>query len=350
MSWPQKEEIKQGVIDMLRVNMSLKEGERLLVISDLPHIHDWQTMDQSDLADMQERVMLGRLIADIAKEHFTNLDARFLPFPATGGHGTEPDDSTAAQMLDADVLICLTTYSMSHTNARENATKAGVRIASMPSFTHQMFAAGGPMAVDYQQVATDCQKFADLLTSTNEVSVHTRHGTDLRFSIAGRPGQTDDGLYGLEPEKWGNLPAGETFAIPIEGTGEGTLVAPAGWYPGLKEDMTFYFEKGEVVKLVGGGPVGDQFRQMLDLGNDDARCKARRNLAELGIGTNPNARQPDNVLEAEKIKGTVHIAIGDNIHMGGQVESDLHEDFVQPQADLSLDGQLVIIKGEWQNI
>jgi leucyl aminopeptidase (aminopeptidase T) len=350
MSWPHKETIAPGVTDMLRVNMSLKAGEKLLIISDLPHVHDWQTIDRRDLADMLERAMLGRSIADIAREYFTDSDVRFWPFPATGGHGTEPDEATAAQMQEADVLICLTRYSMSHTNARENATQAGVRIASMPGFTHQMFAPEGPMAVDYQQVADDCQKFADLLTSANEVSVRTPHGTDLRFSLAGRPGQTDDGLYGTKPEKWGNLPAGEAFAVPLEGTGAGTLVAPAGWYPGLNEDMTFYFEKGAVIRLTGGGPVGDQFRRMLALDKDELPYQARRNLAELGIGTNPNARQPDNVLEAEKIKGTVHIAIGDNIHMGGQVESDLHEDFVQPQADLLLDGQPAMIKGAWQDI
>jgi leucyl aminopeptidase (aminopeptidase T) len=350
MSWPHKETIAPGVTDMLRVNMSLKAGEKLLVISDLPHVHDWQTVDRRELADMLERAMLGRLITDIAREHFADAEVRFLPFPTTGGHGTEPDEATAVQMQEADVLICLTRYSLSHTNAREHATRAGARVASMPSFTHQMFAAGGPMAVDYQQVATDCQKFANLLTSTNEVRVRTPHGTDLRFSLAGRPGQIDDGLYGTKPEKWGNLPAGEAYAIPVEGTGEGTLVAPAGWYPGLNEDMIFYFEQGEVISLTGGGPVGDRFRQRLALDKEDLPYQARRNLAELGIGTNPNARQPDNVLEAEKIKGTVHIAIGDNIHMGGQVESDLHDDFVQPQADLWLDGQPVIVEGVWQNI
>jgi leucyl aminopeptidase (aminopeptidase T) len=251
-------------------------------------------------------------------------------------------------MREADVLIALTTYSLSHTNAREEATKAGVRIASMPSFEAQMFEAGGPMAVDHQQMAADCQAFADLLTAANEVIVRTSYGTDLRFSLKGRPGQVDTGLYGAEPGMWGNLPGGEAFAVPVEGTGEGQLVVLAGWYPGLSEDMTLRIEKGEVVELVGGGEVGDELRQLVDLGNDDPVCKARRNLAELGIGANPNARKPDNVLEAEKIKGTVHVAIGDNIHMGGQIESDLHEDFVQPQPAVFLDGDLVIAEGEWK--
>jgi leucyl aminopeptidase (aminopeptidase T) len=49
-------------------------------------------------------------------------------------------------------------------------------------------------------------------------------------------------------------------------------------------------------------------------------------------------------LEAEKIKGTVHLAIGDNAHFGGTVESDLHEDFVLPHPELFLDGELVDLK------
>jgi leucyl aminopeptidase (aminopeptidase T) len=94
--------------------------------------------------------------------------------------------------------------------------------------------------------------------------------------------------------------------------------------------------------------VGDRFRQSLDPESQDPVHQARRNLAELGVGTNPNARRPDNVLEAEKIKGTVHLGVGDNIHMGGQVESDSHEDLLQPQPDLILDGRPVIVNGEWK--
>jgi len=350
MSWLSREAITQGVLNMLRVNMGLRPGERLLVVTDIPRPRDWQVADLDKLEDMLERAMLARLIADIAAEHLSACPVSFVPFPATGGHGTEPDEATALRMLEADVLVALTTYSLSHTDAREGATQAGVRIASMPGFEARMFKAGGPMAVDYRQVAADCRAFADLLTTAKEAVVRTPHGTDLRFSLRGRPGQSDDGFYGTGPETWGNLPAGEAYIVPLEGSGEGQLVAPAGWYPRLTEDMIFRIEHGVVVELSGGGVVGDEFRRLLDLSSDDPVCKARRTLAELGIGTNPNAHRPDNVLEAEKIKGTVHIAIGDNLHMGGQVEADLHEDFVQPQPDLFLDGTPVIVGGEWKLI
>ena len=347
MSWPNKEVITPGVINMLRVNMSMEPGDKLLVVSDVPQFNEWQQDPLWVLQEALQRPVLARMICEIAREEFPGSEVIFRPFPSTGGHGTEPDPETAEQMRHTDVLLCLTSYSLSHTDARQNATHAGVRVASMPSFTHQMLAPGGPMAVDYNQVAADCRRFADILTAGDEVIVRAPHGTNLRFSIHGRPGQVDDGLYGQDPECWGNLPAGEAFVIPLEGTGEGVLVAPAGWYPDLEEDMAFTFERGQVVNLIGGGKVGDYFRKLINLGNDDPFYKTRRNLAELGIGTNPNAVRPDNVLEAEKILGTVHVAIGDNIHMGGAVESDLHDDFVQPDVDLIVDGRQLIKGSKW---
>jgi Leucyl aminopeptidase (aminopeptidase T) len=151
----------------------------------------------------------------------------------------------------------------------------------------------------------------------------------------------DTGLY-LQRGEWGNLPAGEAYIAPVEGTAEGVLVVQAGWHPGLTEEMRLVFRAGQVVEVLGGGRVGEELRQFLRPGDDAPLYAARRNLAELGVGTNPNARRPDNVLEAEKIRGTVHIAIGDNAHMGGRVAADFHEDFVVPQAELWLDGKRVL--------
>ncbi|MDH4208642.1 MAG: aminopeptidase, partial [Anaerolineae bacterium] len=177
--------------------------------------------------------------------------------------------------------------------------------------------------------------------------VRSAKGTDISFSLAGRKGGVDTGLC-TERAAWSNLPAGETYAAPVEGTALGVIVVQAGWYPNLSEDMVFTFEEGLVVRLEGGGKVGDKFRGLLRLDSGEETYRLRRNLAELGIGTNPNAKQPDNVLEAEKIKGTVHLAIGDSSHMGGRVVADLHEDFVIPEPDLLLDDRVIIERGEWR--
>ena len=52
--------------------------------------------------------------------------------------------------------------------------------------------------------------------------------------------------------------------------------------------------------------------------------ETRRNIAELGIGCNPNAVITGNVLEDEKVG--LHIAYGMSTHLGGKIKSDMHLD------------------------
>ncbi len=345
MGWPDKEQITKAVLDMLTINLDLKEGEKLLVVSDVPTSEHWRGKSQATLADILERAMLAKAVSEIALEHHPGCTVEFYTYPAVGMDGAEPPQAAAAKLRQADVVVAITSYSLSHTAAREEATKAGVRLASMPTFLARMFAPGGPMAVDYQQVAAEGQTIAEWLTAAQEAVVRTPEGTDMRFSLAGRRGESDHGLY-TEKGSWGNLPAGEAYIAPLEGTAQGQLVVPAGWYPGLRENMTLYFRDGLVYALEGGGAVGKNFLELLRPGDDREPYRSRCNLAELGIGTNPNASHPDNVLEAEKIRGTVHLAIGDNAHFGGTVSADLHEDFVLPHPDLLLDGEAVMRGGQ----
>lgn len=332
--------IVPGVRTMLEVNMGWKPGERLLVVTDIPRPEHWASESVPALEAMLERALLARRVAEVARQLYPDRSVEFVAYPATGSHGAEPPAELAARLLQADVVIALTTYSLSHTDAREAATKAGVRLASMPGFLAEMFYPDGPMAADYHQVAKDAEAFARLLTEAREARVRCPAGTDIRFRLDGRAGMADTGLY-IRKGEWGNLPAGEAYIAPVEGTAEGVLVVSAGWHPDLTEEMRLVFRRGEVVEVIGGGAVGDWLREFLWPGDPSPPYAARRNLAELGIGVNPNARRPDNVLEAEKIRGTVHLAIGDNAHMGGVVAADFHEDFVVPQAELILDGRLV---------
>jgi aminopeptidase len=70
----------------------------------------------------------------------------------------------------------------------------------------------------------------------------------------------------------------------------------------------------------------DEFTQYLREKLNERRDNG--NIAELGIGTNRAARRPDNILESEKIFGTIHIALGDNSSFGGKVKTPFHQDFV----------------------
>ena len=70
------------------------------------------------------------------------------------------------------------------------------------------------------------------------------------------------------------------------------------------------------------------------------------NLAELGVGTNDRARLTGNVLEDEKILGTVHVAFGASAAIGGTVSVPIHLDVVVLNASLEIDGRPVLEDGE----
>jgi len=327
----EKEKIAQGVINMFKVNMGLKSGEKALVVTDAPTVEEWMKYDSEKLTDFVKRSVLAKMVSEIAKDNFPDCNVEFFAYPSVGKHGTEPGKEVEEKMKAADVVVAITTFSLTHTEARENATKAGTRIASMPMFMAEMFYPGGPMAADYQKISEETKKIAELITEAKEAIVTSPAGTNMKFSVEGRKGGVDAGIF-TEKGAWGNLPSGEAYCAPVEGTGEGKLVVEPNWYPGLEEKMTLVFEKGNVVEIIGGGKVGDEFRSLLAFDKNEEPYISRRNLAELGVGTNPNAKRPDNILEAEKIKGTVHLAIGDSSHMGGKVASDLHQDFIIPKA------------------
>jgi leucyl aminopeptidase (aminopeptidase T) len=70
------------------------------------------------------------------------------------------------------------------------------------------------------------------------------------------------------------------------------------------------------------------------------------NVAELGIGTNEKARLTGNVLEDEKLLGTVHVAFGASAAIGGTVQVPIHLDCVVLHPDVVVDGRELVRDGE----
>jgi len=333
--------IRNAVVKMLTVNMGLKAGERVLFLSDVPTMNDWYA-GQDFITDFSMRTLTTRAACEIAKEEFPDNTVDLYLYPSCNGHGVEIPADAAAKVLEYDVIIAITTWSISHTDARSAASAKGIRIASCGNLELNMLMPDNVIDADYQQIAAKACHIADLLTPAKEVRLVTEAGTELSFSIEGRKGLADTGFYNT-PGAWGNLPGGEAYTAPVEGTANGTLVVLPHWAYGLDERMEFTIQDGCIIKIDGGGKYGDDLREhLLGAGSPHHRC----NVAELGIGTNYRASKPDNVLETEKIDGTVHIGFGDNAHFGGTVSSDYHDDMVVPEPDLYLDGQLVIQRGK----
>ncbi|MDR2527991.1 MAG: aminopeptidase [Synergistaceae bacterium] len=301
---------------LLTNNMGLRPGESLLVVYD------------------ETTLRVGEAFFEAGRQ--VGAKAMALRIPLLAKNGEEPFSVVARAMAESDVVVAPTGASLTHTQAKKNACKAGARVATMPRITEDMFF-NGPITADYNKVAELTKKITAFLDMAKTAELRSR-GYVLKMSLEGRAGIVSSGVYRNKGES-GNLPSGEAYIAPVEGSAEG-VVAIDGSFAGLgvlQSPLKLTFEKGKLTKVEGA----DAERLEAMLGDNPMA----RNLAELGIGTNDKARVTGVILEDEKIYGTVHIALGSNDTFGGAVAAGIHVDGIITKPELLLDGKLVTQNG-----
>jgi len=251
-------------------------------------------------------------------------------------HGEEPPKPVERSMMASDVVLAPTTYSLTHTQARLRACRAGARVATMPMITEEMMYRGAMLA-DYQKVSELTHSVADLLNRASRVEINTPAGTDLILDITGRMTIPDTGIFHNRGD-FGNLPAGEAFIAPIEGKARGRVVVDGSMVDTLWGTIEIKIENGRAVRI-SGKPANRLIKILKEAG------PKAYNLAEFGIGTNPKARLMGNVLEDEKVLGTCHVAFGDNSTFGGKVLAGIHVDGILLRPTIKLDGKIIMEKG-----
>ncbi len=249
--------------------------------------------------------------------------------------GQEPPAPIAEAMKLADVAVCITEHSLTHTKARKNAAANGTRVATMPGITADMFVEGA-VSADYSIVQQLTEQVTQYLTDGKTVRIE-KDGKALSFSISGRNGVPSTGVY-VNPGESGNLPSGEAYIAPVEGTADGQIVVD-GSIAGIGKiaaPLVLTVKDGRLVDAQ--GPAAEQLLQML--GDQQGRM-----LGEFGIGTNEKARIIGIVLEDEKAFGTIHVAFGSNLTFGGTVDAGVHIDLIVNKPDVYIDDVKLLDKG-----
>lgn len=182
------------------------------------------------------------------------------------------------------------------------------------------------------------QQWADKLNQGGEIRL-VGNETDLRFSFEGRQWLVGDGHF--------NMPDGEIFTAPVEGSVDGHISFE---FPGvlggrLVDNMRLEWVKGELT-LASAGKNEDFLRQIL--ASDEGASK----LGEFAFGTNESIdRFCKDIFYDEKIGGTVHVALGRAYPVcGGTNQSSIHWDIIKDtrrNGAVYLDGQKVFEKGEF---
>lgn len=255
-------------------------------------------------------------------------------------NGEEPPLSVSEMMKSVDVVICPTTKSLTHTKSKREATKLGVRIATMPGITKETLIRC--LSADPKNIEDLAASVFQRMRGVREIYVETKIGTEIILPVKRRRIIVSTGVL-TNIGASGNLPSGEVFIAPVEDESSGTIVFD-GSIAGiglLKEKVKVEIKKG-YIKNISGGKEAIAFEKMLkSVKNHKAFA-----VAEFGIGINDKAQICGDILEDEKVLGTIHIAFGNNLTMGGKIKVSSHVDGLVKKPDVYFDREQVMKNGK----
>ena len=185
--------------------------------------------------------------------------------------------------------------------------------------------------IDYALLQERCKKYGEILDRAVSVRVTAPGGTDVVIGLNGRRAKSDNGDFS-QMGSGGNLPAGEVFISPENGTAEGIICFDGSISLHdrdilIKTPVCCTVRQGYVTEIHGGSEAAELQKTIelaehnacdfekngrLPPGQGNVYAKNARNIGELGIGLNPQAIITGNMLEDEKAFRTCHFAIGQN--------------------------------------
>lgn len=304
--------------------------ERVLFLIDTP------TSEIKDNPPWEARRQMAREWLEIFKPMVSQADLK--QFSATGKHNGDIPVQTIEEAQNFDIVIAMTEYSASA--ALKTLTKGDhpKRVASMPTVEKNM--EDTAFQADYTLVKKYALALQELLTRAISADVIFDTNDQLHFDLRFREAEADKGECS-QSGQFINFPSGEAFIVPYEASPEEKNTHGAsqtsGIWPIIHEGVLLKMtvKENKISEISGPEPAKSQFKKIF------TKNPTRRNLAELGIGCNPNAIVTGNVLEDEKVG--LHIAYGTSSHFtGGTVTSDLHEDIVYSKK-CSIEGTSLIL-------
>ncbi len=304
-----------GAHKLVHVNGRVREGERVVVVTDYT------------MRDIAEFV--------ITEAREVDAEVTTCVMPMREHDGQEPPAPVAAAMREANVIFSPVRYSITHTRAMRAALEAGARAILMTAYTDDMLECPALIETDFEAQVDVCHRIGAAFTNGQSVRLTSPKGTDLSFSIEGKTANVLTNIP--QPGELAPVPDIEVNVVPVTGSAEGRLIADASVpYLGigvLDEPVVCQIETGYIREMTGGAQA-DVLRADLE-SHDDPHCF---NVAELGVGLNPNARLTGAMLDDEGVLGTIHIGIGTSFTLGGDIAAPTHYDLLMWAPTIEVDG------------
>ncbi|RLF81448.1 leucyl aminopeptidase [Thermococci archaeon] len=228
-----------------------------------------------------------------------------------------------------------------------------IRAFWSPGITKEIYLRSVP--INYTKLRDEATIIAKILKHGKEIHITTEKGTDLMIDIRDRKPLKDDGDF-RKAGSGGNIPAGEVFISPTIGKSEGVIVFDGTLGLGgesiiPKKPVKVYVENGFVSRIEDGKAakklekaIKDAEKMAIKIGKLE-EAKNSWHLGEVGIGLNPKAQMSGKLLEDEKIRKTIHIAIGANYDNDAPALN--HYDCLVWHPTVEVDGGRIMEKGNF---
>jgi leucyl aminopeptidase (aminopeptidase T) len=196
--------------------------------------------------------------------------------------------------------------------------------------------------IDYKALTALGKKIIRRMNKGGEIHLTSPNGTDLTFHAEGRPWGNDDGKpnppNAQVTQYIHNLPVGEVFVAPIETSAQG-VIYPKSMPGSMIQDITIRFhgkQKAEITAQKGSEHLEARLERAT--GNPYS-------IAEFAFGTNPCGNM---LLATEKAFGTCHVAVGQNVWLGGKNDSSIHWDFLIEDPTVTIGEKTILRNGKFR--
>lgn len=300
---------------------------------------------------------VATLIDEVARSLEIKTMLVFVPRAVQSAARTQDSlpPSLVAAIQNADALVTCLNDSPECTTYRSrllDCQNADLSIGHTPGISVSMLAQY--FDVDIGEISKRCEVIALALAIGTKMTIITHDSkgerNELNLDIGGwdRLPVVSDGT--IPRGAWGNLVPGETYIAPQESSATGSIVIN-GSLPGLvlgDSELLLNFDRGRLTNWWSGNK--DVLMHFDRTVLNSAKQKNDPNwnyLAEIGIGVN------DQILTLtgrpvidEKAYRTAHIAIGENIGMGGTNRSSIHCDMTFLSPSILVGGKMLMDVGE----
>ena len=151
-------------LNVLKGNLNVQSSESLLILTD---------SHKQDIAKIFYEAGLS-----------ITVNTMLMVMPLLDKSGQEPIHAVSELMANADVTLCITSHSLTHTMARKYACEKGGRVATMPCVTLEMLEQGA-LHADAQEIEATVEKYVLLLDTAKDIRI-VKDSHELTFSVEGR--------------------------------------------------------------------------------------------------------------------------------------------------------------------